>query len=356
MSKHDEPGENDENKQSKSELFLLQAYLRLSEARRVLQGTNDPVCACRLCRTRTSETVQIMDGGLRRTYYKGLQHCHKVWTCALCSLQISNKRRSAMAALVKQERHSGHGAALVTYTLSHKRRDTLKQSLGTLQAAHKKLHSGAGWQSIAKGAGWLGSVRAIEITYTENGWHPHIHELAFFDRDDKTPDERKSDLSALVGRWQDCLSFYNGSASNERGLDIRSAYGSVSEYVGKWSIVPELVGSGQKMPRGGGIVPFQMLDLINQGIERKFLEGLFYEYKTEVHGIHQLHPSPMYRSAFVDADDQTGTVSDDLPLATFDTNQWYNIWSRGLRANALLAARAGTLDDWLIKNGISRSD
>jgi hypothetical protein len=355
MKQHDETGENDVEQQSKSDIFLVTAYRRLSEARRIISGTGDPICACRLCRQRNSETVQIMDGGLGRSYYVGLQHCHKIWTCALCSLQISNARRAAMAALVKKERSSGHGACLITYTLSHRRSDSLKTSLGRLQSAHKKLHSGAGWQSIQNRVGWLGSVRAIEITYTENGWHPHIHELSFFKHDDRTPDQRKSDLGALVGRWLDCLEYVGGSGSAQRALDIRAAYGRVDEYVGKWSIVPELVSSGAKAPRGGGIVPFQMLDLINQGVEKAFLESLFYEYKTEVHGIHQLHPSPTYRAAFVEPKESGRDISDDLPLAQFDSEDWYAIWSRGLRAECILAARHGVLDDFLISNGLKRS-
>ena len=340
---------------TKTEQRILASYRRLSAARYVMSGTNNPVCACRLCRVDIDKLVTVNSDGQGHAYYGALQHCKKVWLCSICSLNISRNRRALMAELVKRERTAGHGAALLTYTLSHKRYDTLRRALAALTAAHKALHSGKGWQKIAKSAGWLGSIRAIEITYTINGWHPHIHEIAFFETD-TTPDNRKAALAPLIDRWINSLVAQGASATKTRGLDIKPAYGSVTDYVGKWGIVPELVNGAHKSGYGASIVPFQLLDVIAANPDQSIREqNLFFEYQQATHGLHQLHPSPQYRAAMVESDEPKTDSSEDIALASMNGEQWQAVWERGLRGELLIAARAGVLDAFMIKHGLSRS-
>lgn len=337
-----------EQQLSKTEIAIIASYRRLSMARKVLAGTNDPVCACRLCRIFGAESVELLVGNPGTAWYHRVQHCKKPWLCPICSLNLSKRRRAQMANIIKDERSTGRGAALLSYTLAHTKSDSLKSLLGCLRAAHKALHSGAGWQSIAKPAGWVGSIRAIEITYGANGWHPHIHEIAFFENDGLTPARRIELLDPLRDRWLMCLARFGGQAERDLGLDIRPAYGSVQDYVGKWGIVPELVNGGFKTPKRGGYSPFQLLDIVADRSSRSsWAQSVFYEYFDATHGVRQLVPSPQYRSRMVIKDEDHADERDDLVLAQFDTLQWADIWERGLRADVLLAARAGVLDDYL---------
>ena len=260
-----------------------------------------------------------------------------------------------MAIIVKDERSAGRGAALLTYTLAHTKTDSLKTVLGALKDAHKALHSGAGWQSIARPAGWLGSIRCIEINYGANGWHPHIHEIAFFEADNLAPERRIELLEPLRDRWLMCLARVGRTAERDLGLDIRPAYGSVHDYVGKWGIVPELVNGGFKVPKRGGFSPFQLLDIVaDRSVKSSWAQSVFYEYFDATHGVRQLFPSPQYRSRMVIKDEDHGSADDDLVLAQFDTLQWQAIWESGRRADVLLPARANVLDDYLMKSGLKR--
>ncbi len=63
---------------------------------------------------------------------------------------------------------------MVTLTARHKRSDSLDQTLATIEGAFRKLWSGR------NGERWRVSglrlvVKSLEVTYGDNGWHPHLH-------------------------------------------------------------------------------------------------------------------------------------------------------------------------------------
>jgi len=78
----------------------------------------------------------------------------------------------------------GGTVAFVTLTFPHAAeeggRGHLAEQLGRLRAALVKLKSDREYRVLLQRAGFVGEVRALEVTYGEqNGWHPHTHSLAF---------------------------------------------------------------------------------------------------------------------------------------------------------------------------------
>jgi hypothetical protein len=64
----------------------------------------------------------------------------------------------------------------------------------------------------------VGSVRSLEVTYGENGWHPHHHVLLFIKPGVVGLDD---DLQAIVTDWRDLVGSSLGSVpSVERGVDL----------------------------------------------------------------------------------------------------------------------------------------
>lgn len=338
-----------------TENAILTSYKRLSAAKRILNGTGDPVVACRLCRQRGAEFVELRSTGPGKAWIGKVQHCKRIWVCAICSLQISNERRRKLAALVELERGKGNSAAMITYTFSHQRGDSLKRGLGVLKTAHGAMHSGRKWNEFVKRIGWLGSVKATEITITPNGWHPHAHEIAFIAGNELSKDELSAALDPGRAMWLDALCNVGADGSIQRALDIVPAYGPVSDYVGKWAIVPELVNGAHKTGREGSVVPFQLLDVCADQPTNSALEAnLFYEYREQVFGLHQLHPSPYCKAAMRVDPDPVELIDDESLLATLDSENWQIIVNRDLRAQCIIAARAGVLDSFLLRHSINR--
>jgi hypothetical protein len=238
-----------------------------------------------------------------------------------------------MAKIVDRERRSGHACYLITYTLAHKFSDSLVMVRDAVNAAHREMHSGKGWKAIEKRSGWIGSVRAVEITYGENGWHYHIHEIAVFNG-------AKADLYHLRERWQQMVRKQGFDCDLMIGCHIKRAKKDLAEYIGKWGIVPELVASHAKNAAFGHIQPFEIIDMFCQREDRARYADLFYEYYLATRGLHQLHPSPKFR-ADMKVEDPKGDRDGIEPLLELNHEQWQLIRKRGWFADLLNHAEQG---------------
>ena len=117
------------------------------------------------------------NGDERRAAAHGLVTCSSIWACPVCSAHIRQERASDLEAGLAKHRAQGGGALLVTLTLRHEREDGLKDLLGALRTSWRRIQQSRAWKGELEALGVRGWVRAIEITYGENGWHPHLHVL-----------------------------------------------------------------------------------------------------------------------------------------------------------------------------------
>jgi hypothetical protein len=127
------------------------------------------------------------------------------------------------------------------------------------------LLKGNGWEHRRKSLGYVGSIRAVEVTYGENGWHPHAHVLLLFE-DAVTSSERADLEEWLYGRWaRHCEALDLGTPSRAHGIDLQdvNATHGLGEYLtkvvgGNWGIGNELARSDLKKS-GGGRTPWDLL-------------------------------------------------------------------------------------------------
>jgi hypothetical protein len=117
----------------------------------------------------------------------------------------------------------------VTFTLQHKVGDPLPRLLSALLGALRTVKGGFAWRDFTRRVGGLGSVRSLEVTYGANGWHPHLHELAFF--------EGAVGLREIVGflrsRWLAALNASGLTAGWLHGSDVRFASDQIVAYVAR---------------------------------------------------------------------------------------------------------------------------
>jgi hypothetical protein len=225
----------------------------------------------------------------------GLQTCGSIWACPLCSAKITERRRVELRQAVDEWRGRGGLVVLLTYTFSHQRGDDLRQLHSDMMRARSLSMSGAPYHRLKKRCGLAGSVRAVELTHGESGWHPHIHELAFVEAD--------GDLGALVPGleklWHRGLSKVGMGASLEHGFRAAMAGDEVETYIAKfgheptrllWDCAAEMTKQPAKLGRVNGRTPFQLLsDFISlEGSEADAAGRLFKQYAEVMLGKRQL--------------------------------------------------------------------
>ena len=276
-----------------ADAFRLERFALQSVARKALPSSRTAKCL----RTPTSTHVAVKyspSSGLAG--YKNLQTCGSVWRCPCCASKIVEFRRDELITAVSNHRAKGGIVLLVTRTFSHTANDRLVPMWQTLSAAEAKYKNGEPWKRIVRRYKIEGTVRALEVTVGQHGWHPHLHELVFlsldaepFDLDLENPYQALQD--SLFDRWHSaCGRAGLGLPSREHGVDVRSGE-DAARYVSKWGMASELTRSNSKVGKVGGLTPFDLLRVAlheADDVSGRAALALFAEYGQAAHGKRQL--------------------------------------------------------------------
>lgn len=258
------------------------------------EGKQHPTCYC--CRSFAvpgADAVRVMradDGS--RAQVSGLLRCGMGWTCPVCGARIAEERREELtAALVAwTQKASGH-CYLASFTTPHTADMAIGETLPKFLKALQRLKQSPEYKAVLgpKGsAGRIGTVKSLETTWGQHGFHPHCHELMFCRAgafDEGKPDEngslRSDAIDRLKKKWVDCL-LRVGLGERDKltdmlthGLDIRGG-NKAAEYVTKygreesWGLTSEItrgpVKVGMRIEVGNvkHYTPFELLALFEK--------------------------------------------------------------------------------------------
>lgn len=287
-------------------------------------------------------------------HFTNLRTCDSVWACPVCAAKISERRAAELSAAATRWQAEYGFVALLTFTLSHHKGDRLADMLTAIRKAYRRFKSGKGYQYLLKKYGWFGSVAALEVTYGANGWHVHLHVLAFF-HPLAGPTWREFP-DAVKRRWLSVLAAEGCSADWTHGADVTDQHAHIAEYIAKfgklpadsrWTLEREVAKAPVKKAREGGRTPFQLLADYGDG---DALAGrLFQEYAREFKGRHQLQWSPGLREYLglgleqTDAEIVAEQEPDSVEFARLNSADWYRILhlSRDVRGELLVIAGKG---------------
>ncbi len=243
--------------------------------------------------------VQVDVGPEFIAHVQGVARCGSPHSCPVCAPVVRQRRALEIDEGLTRWLEGGHGAAFVTLTTRHHRGDELKGRLVAVSSALQSCLSGAPWKRRAERLGYRGAIRAVEVTYGRNGWHPHCHAILLFDR--PVGAAELGDLEAwLFGRWSGVVERKGfGTLSATHGVDVRTVGAAgLGEYVtmveGGWGAGMELTRPDLKKGKSGHVPPVELLRRFVETGEVRWLR-LWLEYES----------------------------------ATFGTNAF--VWSRGLR-------------------------
>lgn len=300
-------------------------------------------------RKRTGQTVDLHRSGTG-AHFVGVETCGSVWHCPVCAAKISEKRRCEVAHAMDYNEEHGGAAYMLTLTMRHSRGDKLAKLKAYIADGWRKVQNRRAYRNIKAQCGFIGSIRAIEVTHSENnGWHPHLHVLILT----KQPlDDVEGVEGLLFGLWVDVLAKTADRYVSLDALDFRPA--TSSDYVTKWGADRELV-KGQQKEGCNSLTPWQLLDASNGGNKRA--GQLFKEYARVFKGAQQLTWTKGLKSRFnigevsdeVVAENETEAAADTLPsddnlpngrIGTLDKHTFDEVVRRNLTAEVLNIAHA----------------
>ena len=199
-----------------------------------------------------------------QAHYSNVQRCGSVWTCPICSAQISEGRRQELKKGMEYWQGQGGAVYLLTLTNPHHYGDNPAQLLDGQKKALHRLWTLRKSREMFKSLGKVGHIIATEVTHGVNGWHPHYHILLFF----KKPINSKSLRNFLATCWQNCCEKSGLKVpSLEHGCDLRDGK-YADKYVSKWGLADEVTKGHIKKGREGSSTPWDLLRQSEGGCEK----------------------------------------------------------------------------------------
>lgn len=309
-------------------------YACQSVARKALP--NEKVAMC-LRRTTGSNVSVHQHHKTQRAFYGGLMVCGRVWQCPVCAAKISERRKLELQQAFEIHKADGGKIAMLTLTFSHKKFHRLIDLLDNFGQATQKFMSGKRYQKIRDKMNLIGRVRVFEVTYGDNGFHPHAH-IALFYFNDVDLNEIRKEMFEL---WEKACEKYGLKTNFKNGLHLESS-DTAEEYLSKhgtWSLEQELSKAHIKKAKEGSLSPFDFLRLYLK-TEEEGLLNLFREYVECFKGKRQIQWSQGLKKRFIIIDKTDEEVAkekveeaDQLGLLSYD--EWKYILRTDARARFL---------------------
>jgi len=223
-----------------------------------------------------------------QAHLSGVRTCGRVWTCAHCASRISEGRRLEIETILAKHHETGGKACMATLTIPHHRFDKLPALLKAVSTAWRYTKQGRGWIETRGNSGWIGDVRALEVTHGDNGWHPHLHVLILFKTGARSA-AIEAFSSWLFDAWQRSIERLTGKRCTEKAFawETVDAITGAAKYLAKWGPSLELTKANTKQGKRGGRTPMQILrDYVAHGV---VTDGeLFSEFAKAFRGVRQL--------------------------------------------------------------------
>lgn len=278
-------------------------------------------------------------------HYGNLLTCGYVWSCPICAPKVAARRAGEVEQAITNHQEQGGRVFFLTLTVPHYAHDDLVQLLPDFSEALRSFWSRRAVKDALRLVGYQGSIRALEVTHGENGWHPHTHYLLFVQADSVPGDV----AGVLAGQWSKVVQKYLGRTINGHGFTLDLVGGGsdqggtdedaaqLARYVVKsledsvWGVPQEMTKGHIKKGRLGGRTPFALLhDYVTR--DDKQAGALFVEFVRAFHGRRQLTWSKGLRGQLLDQEQELTdqdlaaqlVESADL-LGTLTLDQWRRV-------------------------------
>ena len=280
---------------------------------------NERVRFCLRHRVDATKGIEVRyNQKIEQAHYSNVQRCGSVWTCPICSAQISEGRRLELKQAIEywqgqgKAQESGGMVYLLTLTNPHHHGDNLVQLLQGQKKALKYFWSDRKSKEKFKSLDKVGHITATEVTYGVNGWHPHYHILLFFTK----PIDIKALRSFLANCWQNCCEKSGLKIpSLEHGCDLRDGK-YADKYVSKWGLADEVTKGHIKKGKEGSATPWDLLRQSQEGCKKS--GHLFQVFAEAFKGKRQLSWSKGLKSLLrvdIRKDEELAQVTDKDSVA-----------------------------------------
>jgi len=327
------------------------------EVRRLL-GYGSRQAKCCRWRIPTKHVEIFRSVEYEKTFFSGLEICSSVWLCPLCAAKISERRVKELETALENAKSQGLWVQLLTLTFPHGLGDRLaviKRKL--IKAYSGTMLQGKYGQKLKNDLGFSGTIRALEVTHGQNGWHPHIHVLIF--TTNRLPLSIQEEI--WCSAWKRACRLVDlPEPSAAHGCTLQNG-SAAAMYVSKWGLAQEMAKAHLKKGKLKGASPWDLLAISSGDVwenmpsyEKSRASDLWLTYARAFKGERQLVWSKGLKDLLcVDVKTDQELAQEDTETAArvylINDQQWSWILSARAEVEILSIARdcPDALDDFI---------
>ncbi|KKK69925.1 hypothetical protein LCGC14_2929160, partial [marine sediment metagenome] len=166
---------------------------------------------CHAVRHKNAEHITLklsIDEKHSKASLSGVQTCGSFWSCPVCAGRLAVKRGGEVAQALAWAEKEKHIPLMVSMTARHDASMTLKDFKARFKQAWRKFTQNGSWRRLKAKLEIKNSIKVIENTRGEHGWHYHQHGLLFAPKsavaklDENDLDNWQAEMRRL---WMHCL-------------------------------------------------------------------------------------------------------------------------------------------------------
>lgn len=223
-----------------SACFARLNYWHLQAVAREVLQEKSITCCCRSL-IKNISNVSVIESSKKSYSLSGVMRCGSVWKCPICATKVTEKRRKDLTKGMEFILGKGAYSMMLTLTAPHYVNNSCDEVTTKISEALRIFYNREVWKGskkknggFEKELGIIGRIRALEVTFTQKGWHPHFHTILLSDKE-LPPDKYESTTRAILTHWQSCCVAAGLPKPNEHGVQLCNG-SKVAKYISKWGI------------------------------------------------------------------------------------------------------------------------
>lgn len=180
-------------------------------------GRQPAICQC-------GRAIKGEGGRIALTEDATIYHDHiqcRSWACPICGHKRAWARALELQDALLAANRRAYKQLFITFTIPHTAKQRTKTVLRHLAGAYHRFRNDKGVKQLLARQGFVGQVKALDFTLTDNGTHAHYHTVYIFDSSDELGELAQEVQRVMLDAWDRAVHRETGRHINRRhGFDV----------------------------------------------------------------------------------------------------------------------------------------
>lgn len=226
-------------------------------------GRTPAICQCGRAIKGEAAGVYLTEDA--RIYNEHLQ-CRS-WACPICAHKRAWARTLELEQAILAAAERDYKQLFITFTIPHTKIQKTKTVLRHLNDSYHAFRNDRKVKKLLAELGFVGQIKSLDFTFTDNGIHAHFHTVWIFDTPDQLEQVAAICYRVMLDAWDDAVTKETGRhISRRHGFDIEmikipAGDAEQAEAIALYTAKVISIYAASADKDKGSVTPFDLLDL-----------------------------------------------------------------------------------------------